>query len=343
MEDTMEWTRKLSLDIQNNLITPLTSGASDRQYFRVQGHFSESYHQKSVIVSVYQGYGKNGFHPFIQIQSMLKQYNIPVPLIYEIDYKNTMMILQDIGDTTLQRYGTDKKAEDLKSLYKRIIKDLAFIHSKGNEIANEFDVLNKPFDRGDKLVDYGDIYQFDMDFHGKQLLLKDYLEYDGSWDSIDLIFKNLSQSLKKNITGPFYRDCQSSNIMLFNDRLYYIDFQDMRLGNPHYDIASLLFDVYIPDLKPYVDELIKYYLKSCQDYGMIVSDHFEDVFSIALCHRKIHDAGVFAWIYTKRNDPLYYSYLIRCMDQLLWILNQKSDWHILRDIIATLWEKKKQN
>ncbi|MCK7534868.1 MAG: phosphotransferase [Marinilabiliales bacterium] len=45
-----------------------------------------------------------------------------------------------------------------------------------------------------------------------------------------------------------FRDFQTANIMLRDGKPWYIDYQGGRLGAPHYDIASLVYDAkaYIP-------------------------------------------------------------------------------------------------
>ena len=40
-----------------------------------------------------------------------------------------------------------------------------------------------------------------------------------------------------------------------------IDFQDARMGSPHYDLASLLYDAYVPISKDEKRELTDLYLR----------------------------------------------------------------------------------
>ena len=42
-----------------------------------------------------------------------------------------------------------------------------------------------------------------------------------------------------------HRDYHSRNLMLHDDRLYIIDFQDARMGPDTYDLVSLLRDSYV--------------------------------------------------------------------------------------------------
>jgi aminoglycoside/choline kinase family phosphotransferase len=56
-----------------------------------------------------------------------------------------------------------------------------------------------------------------------------------------------------------HRDFQSQNILLRNGQAYLIDFQGMRPGLAHYDLASLLFDPYVDLSSAERDELLEHY------------------------------------------------------------------------------------
>ena len=53
------------------------------------------------------------------------------------------------------------------------------------------------------------------------------------------------QALDGAVTGLMHRDCQSKNIMLKDNQVYFIDFQSARTGPLQYDLASLLIDPYV--------------------------------------------------------------------------------------------------
>ena len=52
-----------------------------------------------------------------------------------------------------------------------------------------------------------------------------------------------------------HRDYHSRNLMLHEDRLYIIDFQDARMGPDTYDLVSLLRDSYVDLPEQTVNEL----------------------------------------------------------------------------------------
>src|SRR5437660_3426191 len=58
-----------------------------------------------------------------------------------------------------------------------------------------------------------------------------------------------------------HRDFQSQNILLRNGQAYLIDFQGMRPGLAHYDMASLLYAPYVDRSEAERDELLEHYCR----------------------------------------------------------------------------------
>ena len=75
-------------------------------------------------------------------------------------------------------------------------------------------------------------------------------------------FHTLTDYLLKEPNQYFmFRDCQSRNVMILNDKPYFIDYQGGRKGALQYDVASLLWQAgaKIPPEKR--EELFDYYAK----------------------------------------------------------------------------------
>lgn len=58
-------------------------------------------------------------------------------------------------------------------------------------------------------------------------------------------FKKVESVLSAEPKELVHRDFQSTNVLWKDDKLYFIDFQGMRLGPAIYDLASLLYDPYV--------------------------------------------------------------------------------------------------
>jgi N-acetylmuramate 1-kinase len=94
-----------------------------------------------------------------------------------------------------------------------------------------------------------------------------------------------------------HRDYHSRNLMVYQERLRLIDFQDARLGPCQYDLASLLYDSYVvlpADLRA---ELLTYYLehKATTAGASLESESFLLIFDYMCLQRNLKALGTFAF------------------------------------------------
>ena len=109
--------------------------------------------------------------------------------------------------------------------------------------------------------------------------------------------------MKPNSTVFVHRDFHSANLMIHNDRLTIIDWQDARFGPPAYDVVSLIRDGY-RDPGISWEERAKKFIMAKGDMNM---------FQIAwtACQRSLKAIGTFAFQYRKTGDTKYLEYLPR--------------------------------
>ncbi len=109
-----------------------------------------------------------------------------------------------------------------------------------------------------------------------------------------------------------HRDYHSRNLMLHDDSLYIIDFQDARMGPDTYDLVSLLRDSYV-DLSPQqVDGLIAYFL--AHKTGETVDEtEFRRRFDLMALQRNLKALGTFGYMTTSRNNTVYIQYIPRTL------------------------------
>jgi aminoglycoside/choline kinase family phosphotransferase len=91
-----------------------------------------------------------------------------------------------------------------------------------------------------------------------------------------------------------HRDFQSRNLMVHDDALRLLDFQDALMGPLPYDLVALLRDSYVSLSPLLIDELIEYYL-SLRRTGIRGAD-FLVMFDLMTIQRKLKDAGRFVYI-----------------------------------------------
>ena len=105
-----------------------------------------------------------------------------------------------------------------------------------------------------------------------------------------------------------HRDFHISNIMLLKKKLAVIDTQDAILGNPTYDIASLLDDVRFKVPSEIKKRTFEYYLKNCSikknEIPLLKND-----FNILSIQRNLKILGVFFRLFKRDNKSEYLKYL----------------------------------
>ncbi|MFH1761372.1 MAG: phosphotransferase [bacterium] len=268
----------------------LTRGASTRKYYRVTGEICKDYSCDSLIISHFTGYAAGGFKTFLEIHDILKTNGINVPDIYFVREECKALAMEDLGDSSLEILCTTMTEPEIAESYKSILDDLAAMQKIDWK---KYEVFKKPFDRGHTCIPIEDIYLYDLTNHTGRFLLRDYFKCGDVENELLIKFYNIiTRELVPNIKKVMYRDFQSSNIFLHKKKkkFYYIDFQDSRLGIPHYDLASILWDCYTA-IDPHIrSRLAEYYIDKCS-YSR---DDFFRTYEFCVIQRKLHDAGAFA-------------------------------------------------
>ncbi len=306
-------------------VVSLPLSGSSRRYFRIFGI-------NRTAIGVYNTDRKEN-EAFLSFTNQFLSHNLPVPLIYCQDLSNNIYLIQDLGYETLftklQKFKSQKERwhpQGVISYYKKII-----------DIMPQFQIV-----AAEKL-DYSVCYpRSDFD---KQSMMWDanYFKYyflklaKIPFDEQDLEddFHLLIDYLLQTETSYFlYRDFQSRNIMIFQDELFFIDYQGGRRGALHYDLASLLYDAKADMPQNIRNELLNYYIHKIRDYVKIDDKVFRELFFGYAIMRIMQAMGAYGFrgFYEKKTHFLQsIPYAVR---NLKWILQNIA----LPIEIPTLWD-----
>ena len=105
-----------------------------------------------------------------------------------------------------------------------------------------------------------------------------------------------------------HRDFHVSNIMYINKKLGLIDTQDAIVGNPAYDLASLIDDVRLKVPNKIKLDTFNYYVKKSnnKNYKTISLKNDFDILSV---QRNLKILGIFFRLYLRDNKKEYLKYL----------------------------------
>ena len=190
---------------------------------------------------------------------------------------------------------------------------------------SQVDLINKSHSG---LVKSKNILKHEMALFDEWYLLKN-KEILLSEEDMKGLNKTLEIIAESNISQPFFfvhRDFHSRNLMLLNDNgLGMLDFQDARIGPITYDLVSLLKDAYIElDEEFIIDKVVRYWEMACME-GLLQKSDFSDFFQqfeIMGVQRHLKILGIFSRLslrdgkHNYLNDiPLVEKYLLNVCER----------------------------
>ena len=276
----------------------IRSDASFREFFRLQKG------KKTSIVVIAKKERFKNLIAYSVINKFLRKKGINTPKLISQHFKEGIMEIQDFGANTLLHHV--KRSKNKLNLYKNCvdvilkiqkIKPIRKIKFSSNKHLNlsTYNIAN--------LQKESDLF---FDWYLKGVLGKK------KSSKYKIMIKQELRRLYKKIffKNKFivHRDFHVSNIMPTKKKLGVIDTQDLILGNPMYDVASLIDDVRVKVPYQIKNKTYDYYLKNCS----IEKDQIpllKNDFHILSIQRNLKILGIFYRLYKRDSKPQYLKYL----------------------------------
>jgi N-acetylmuramate 1-kinase len=282
-------------------VRSLPGDASSRRYLRL--HFAAAVNgtRSLVLMCLAQPY-TGGELPFVNVQRYLSLKGIPVPDVLWDDSAHGFVLLEDLGDVTLEAAWQGASRAQVASWYRQALDILLALQYPESVAPRASCVAFRLAFDVDKLMWELDFFLTHMI---KQLCARRLTPVDEA--SLRGQFWKIAATLARQPRVLTHRDYHSRNLMLCQDRLYVIDFQDARLGPYQYDLASLLYDSYVVLPGDLREELLTYYLerKTARDGYVLDREAFIQVFDYTCLQRNLKALGTFAFQTTVKRTQRY--------------------------------------
>ena len=129
--------------------------------------------------------------------------------------------------------------------------------------------------------------------------------------------------------------------MLFNGKVGVLDSQDAIIGNPTYDLASLIDDVRIKTSPKLKEKIFSYYLKNTAKKLRKHNEELRNDFNILSLQRNLKILGIFYRLF-KRDKKNYYLKFIPYTWKLIEMRTKNSMFKKLRILLHKAVNKKER-
>jgi aminoglycoside/choline kinase family phosphotransferase len=301
-----DWQGKSATEIQT-----LRQAGSNRMYFRIKAE-----HQPVIATHNPSNVAEN--NAFIQFSRHFTAKQLPVPDILYVDQDMRTYFQCDLGNESLYdimvREGFSERVFDL---YRKTCHQLARLQIEGGKnLDYNHCIATKSFDKqaiysGLLYFLYYFVRALDMPYD-KNALLNDF----------DILSSYLMQEEQKYF---MHRDCQSRNIMVKDERVYFIDYQGGMQGALQYDMASLLWQARASLPYEWRDELLHYYFEQANALlGHSLNKHdFFDSYDGFVLIRMLQTLGAYGFRGLFERKHYFIASIPFALKNLAWFMQHK--------------------
>jgi len=300
-------------EIKDFVLTPASSDASFRRYFRVtDSNTANLSDNNKTYIAMDAPPEKENSAAFVAISNLLFNAGINVPKVLQKDFKSGYFLISDLG---YEQYLSALNANSSETLYHSAIKILIKLQQISDKQLNNIPDYDK------KLL------MIEMELFREWYLTQHRnMKLDSEQNKIlSNTFEFLSKAALAQKQVLVHRDYHSRNLMVnSNDSSNpgVLDFQDAVIGAFTYDLVSLLRDCYIVWPNQQVEQLALFYKQAAEKQKIITTmdnEIFMKQFDLMGIQRHLKAIGIFSRLNYRDNKPSYLGDIPRTMNYVVTI------------------------
>ena len=280
-------------------ILPIAGDSSFRTFYRLVLNKTS----KIIILAKKEKY-KN-LIVYSTINKFLRSNKILTPKLYAHNYPKGLIIIEDFGDLSFYKILLKKKNK--LPNYKKLVDLLLKIQkikpkSKIKNINNGLHIIKK----------YSNKYLFKESNLFFDWYLPLFLSKKNASNikiKSNKILSKLYNRLNFSNSCFVHRDYHVQNLMKVGKKIGVIDSQDALIGNPAYDLVSLIDDVRIKTSIKLKNQIYNYYLKKNSKIYKTNSNKFLEDFKILSVQRSLKIIGIFSRLFIRDKKKRYLKFI----------------------------------
>ena len=283
-------------------VIPLSGDASTRRYYRVERDGA------TTVLALYPEPFEPDTLPFIVVRNLMAGWGLPVPDVLDVEGPLGVVTLEDLGDLTLQEALRDAGDARRTELYRQALDQLVILQREAARAPQRANCFQIAFDF-EKL-------SWELHFFWKHFL-EGYRKRDLSVEDRAMMADGFHRLCSEIASWPrvlTHRDFHSRNLMCHEDALFWIDFQDARMGPATYDLASLLRDSYVELGEEFVADRAEEFRQRAVPGE--ARDTFLRRLELMSIQRNLKALGTFGYMGSVRGSRVYLPYIPRTLEHL---------------------------
>lgn len=262
--------------------------------------------------------------PFVAIAKALRKQGLSIPEIIATNLEQGFLLISDFGDVTYLKKLQERNAD---RLYQRALQALSVLQN------------------------CREVTDWSIPAFGREWMWKEWYGFK-EWFLEKWLGLSLAESLQKTLEKSFtrivesavdqpqvfmHRDFHSANLMVLpNDEVGILDFQDAFIGPVTYDLVSLLRDCYIDWPKERVLAWVFDYQQKLAALQKINREEFLRWVDWMGMQRHLKALFTFARKYVRDHQPQYLNHVPRTLGYLLDVSQHYPEFKVLHDYLKTV-------
>ncbi|MBN2173271.1 MAG: phosphotransferase [Bacteroidales bacterium] len=288
----------------------IAGSGSNRSYYRIKGV------KHKAIGVIGEDTAEN--RAFFVFTDHFLKHSLPIPEILKKDETNGVYLLTDLGDTSLFQLVLDADVQNgvpdrIEQFYRQALDELIrFQVLAGKDL--DFSVCY-PRDAFDEQS-----MQWDLNYFKYYFLKTSGALFDEQ--KLEDDFQNLKRFLSGANSNFFmYRDFMTRNILVHQNKLYFIDYQGGRKGPIQYDLASILFQAKAGLPFDFRQKMLEYYMDRLEEYIPVERSSFTEFYYGFVWMRTLQVLGAYGFRGYFEKKPHFLQSVDYALKNVDWLLN----------------------
>ena len=286
------------INLMKSKILAIKGDASFRKFYRFISK------KNRIIVTAEKEKYKN-LVAYLAINRFLRNNKILAPKLYEINFPKGIMVIEDFGDSSF--YNLIVKKKNKFTIYKKLVNLLIKIQ----KIKPKYKIKSYT-NKIHKVEKYSKKHLFkesDLFFEWYLPLILDNKKAIYIKKKSKKIFTTLYNKINFPNSYFVHRDYHLQNLMKVGSKIGVLDSQDAVIGNPAYDLVSLIDDVRIRTSTKLKNKIYNYYLKKTLKIHRANKEKFLQDFNILSVQRTLKIIGIFSRLYKRDGKQIYLKFI----------------------------------